>query len=32
MLVQEAIRLQCFPPTRYVSGRGYVRMDVTTIT
>ena len=28
----QAIYLQCFPPTRYVSGRGYVHTNATTFT
>ncbi len=31
-LYREAIHLQRFTPTRYVSGRGYAHMNVTTIT
>ena len=31
-LYREAIRLQCFTLTRYVSGRDYAHMNVMTIT
>ena len=31
-LYREAIHLQLFTPTRYVSGRSYAHMNVMTIT
>ena len=31
-LHREAIHLQRFTPTRYVNGRGYAHMNVTTVT